>query len=154
MKASDLMTKTVFTCHPADTLEQAARTLWEQDVGCLVVVDDEEQPVAMITDRDICMAAYTRGVALANAKVEGAMSQHLVSASTETSSANLEALMASAQIRRVPVIGRDGKLAGIVTLGDIARYSISSPLHFTTVPAVATTLASITEPRRSSSAAA
>jgi CBS domain-containing protein len=153
MKASDLMTKSVFTCHPADTLEQAARVLWEEDIGCLVVVDDEERPVAMLTDRDICMAAYTQGVALRDARVGGAMSRHLVSASPETSSANLEALMASAQIRRIPVIGRDGKLAGIVTLGDIARYALASPLHFTTVPAVATTLAAVIEPRRSSAAA-
>ena len=153
MKASDLMTKNVFTCRSEDTLELAAKVLWEQDVGCLVVVDDEQRPVAMLTDRDICMAAYTQGVALRDSKVASAMSQHLVTCSPETSSANLEALMVAAQVRRVPVLGHDGKLAGLATLGDIAHYSVSSPLHFTTVPAVATTLAAITEPRSSNVAA-
>jgi CBS domain-containing protein len=153
MKASDLMTKDVFTSRSEDTLELAARVHWEQDVGCLVVVDDEQRPVAMVTDRDICMAAYTQGVALRDSDVKSAMSQHLVTCSPETSSANLEALMAAAQVRRLPVLGHDGKLAGLVTLGDVARYSVSSPLHFTTVPAVATTLAAIAEPRRSSVAA-
>ena len=82
------------------------------------------------------------------------MSEHLVTCAPDTTSANIESLMAAARIRRLPVVDRDGKLIGLVTLSDIARYSVSSPLHFPTVPAVAKTLAAISEPRDDKSGAA
>lgn len=62
------------------------------------------------------------------------MSRYLVSAT-------------GSQVRRLPVVGFDGELVGIVTLGDIARSAHSSPLHATELPGLARTLASITERR-------
>jgi CBS domain-containing protein len=62
--------------------------------------------------------------------------------------------MQTAQIRRVPVVDAAGKLAGIVTLGDIARSAQSSPLRITESPGLAKTLASITAQRQTAQAAA
>ena len=53
MKAAELMARDVRTCSKDDSLEQAARIMWESDLGCLVVTDPEERPVGIITDRVI-----------------------------------------------------------------------------------------------------
>jgi CBS domain-containing protein len=68
----------------------------------------------MITDRDICMAAYTQGISLHEANVASAMSQPVVSCQTRDSVANVERLMKERQIRRVPVLDEFGTLAGII----------------------------------------
>jgi CBS domain-containing protein len=60
MSVKDLMTKNVKTCRPSDLLNAAARIMWEEDCGCVPVVGDDNQLVGMLTDRDICMATYTR----------------------------------------------------------------------------------------------
>lgn len=154
MKAEELMTRAVLTCSADDSLEQAARIMWESDVGCVVVTNAERKPVGMITDRDIAMAAYTRGVLLREARVASAMADQVRVCFAGTSRTDLEHLMQSAQIRRVPVVDSEGELLGIVALGDIARSSQSSPLRMTEVPGVAKTLAQISERRQSRSSAA
>lgn len=154
MKTEELMTRDVRTCSPDDSLEQAAHIMWDADVGCVVVTDGNQQPVGMITDRDIAMAAYTQGVRLCDARVSSAMAHQVATCSPSTSLSDLEHTMQTAQIRRVPVVDSAGKLAGIVTLGDIARSARSSPLRVTDIPGLAKTLASITEQRHTAQAAA
>ena len=153
MKALELMTRNVHRCSKDDSLEQAARVMWESDVGCLVVTNAEDHPVGMITDRDIAMAAYTQGAPLRNARVESAMSREVKSCATNASVSEVEGVMRSSQIRRVPIVEAGGKLAGIVTLGDIARSSQASALRAGEIPGVAKTLAAVTEPRSLATAA-
>src|SRR5262245_1269543 len=67
MRVEQLMTRTVQTCTPSDCLERAAGIMWDHDCGALPVTSaDGEEPrvVGMLTDRDVCMAAYTQGRAL------------------------------------------------------------------------------------------
>ncbi|HEY2410033.1 MAG TPA: CBS domain-containing protein [Polyangiaceae bacterium] len=154
MKAETLMTSPVCTCSEDDSLEQAARIMWESDVGCVVVIDEQEHPVGMLTDRDALMAAYTQGVPLRAARVSSAMSREPLKCSSDMHLKEIEQAMQSAQIRRVPVVNSDGKLVGIVGLGDIARSSQDLPLHVTEVPGVAKTLACVTQPRSREVAAA
>jgi CBS domain-containing protein len=152
MKIDALMTQKPATCRPDDTLAEAARTMWEADVGCLPVIDFEGCPIAMITDRDICMAAYTQGVPLSASHVSSAMSRRLVSVTEKAKLSEVEALMQKHQIRRVAVVDVAGQLVGIVTLGDIARHaetaSLRKPIEGL---GVAKTLAGIVE-RRSAAA--
>lgn len=152
MKADDLMTRNVRTCSPTDSLEQAARTMWDSDVGCLVVTDEEQRPIGVITDRDITMAALMQGVPLRDARVASAMSKRVLTCTPSTTVSDLEALMRSAQIRRVPVVDSRGKVVGIVALGDLARSAQSGPRHLAEIPGLAKTLAGITR-RRSSEVA-
>jgi CBS domain-containing protein len=149
MKAEALMVRNVLTCSPEDSLEQPARLMWEADVGCIVVTDAERRPVGMITDRDIAMAAYTRGVALRDARVESTMARTIHTCSPRDSLSDVEKKMQQAQVRRLPVVDDAGRLVGIVALGDIARSAHSSPLHVAEIPGLARTLASITERRAS-----
>jgi len=154
MKTADLMTRNVAACQAHDSLEQIARLMWDRDVGCVVVTDNQQKPIGMITDRDLAMAAYTQGALLRDIRVETVMARNIWTCSVNTSLKEVEAKMRTAQVRRIPVVGFDGELVGIVTLGDIARSAQSSPLHVAELPGLARTLASVTERRWGESAVA
>lgn len=149
MKIEELMTRNVAACSADDSLEHAASIMWDQDVGCVVVINAERKPIGMITDRDLAMAAYTQGALLRDIRVDAAMARNLCDCSVNTSLKDIELKMRTAQVRRLPVVGVDGELVGIVTLGDIARSAQASPLHLTELPGLARTLAGITERRLS-----
>jgi CBS domain-containing protein len=118
--AGQLM-KPVRSCRPGDMLNEAARLMWELDCGAVPVVNEAEHLVGIITDRDICMAAYTRGQPLAALSVENAMSRHVSAVSPKDSLESITVLMRQKQIRRIPVVD-NGRLVGIVTLADIAQH--------------------------------
>jgi CBS-domain-containing membrane protein len=123
MYVESLMKREVKTCTPEDTLHRAAQTMWESDCGFLPVVDFRQRLVGVITDRDICMAAFTQGVALASTNVASAMSRNALSCPPRANLTDVAALMASRQLRRLPVIDRFGKLVGVVTLSDLVRHA-------------------------------
>ncbi|HEV8245190.1 MAG TPA: CBS domain-containing protein [Polyangiaceae bacterium] len=148
MHISNLANRNVHTCSADDTLESAARVMWEADVGCLVVVDNEHHPIAMITDRDVAMAAYTQGSCLRDIPVRHAMSRRLLACRADSAVGEAEALMQREQIRRLPVVSDQGELVGIVALGDLARDAFSSPIRMPlAIPGLAKTLAAVTERR-------
>lgn len=121
MHTEDLMTRSVHTCLSTDTLAAAARTMWERDVGWLPVLTPDGQLVSVVTDRDVCMGALLQGQTLAQSNVRDVMSRRLVTCSPDDDVAELERKMRQEQIRRLPVVGHDGHLLGVVTLSDIVR---------------------------------
>jgi CBS domain-containing protein len=147
MKVEALMNRAVRTCSELDSLERAAQLMWECDLGCLVVIDAEERPIGIITDRDALMAAYTRGIPLREGLVRSAMTTELATCLATSSLEVLEQSMQKAQIRRVPVVDSSGRLVGIITVSDLARFSQWSANRFTRVDGLARTLSAITEPR-------
>ena len=114
------MTAPVHTCHVEDSLERAAHLLWEHDCGCLPVVDTPGVVQAMITDRDICMAAYTGGRPLAELSVADSMSSDLVSCGPDDDLAAAAGRMAEHQFRRLPVLDGGGRVQGMLSLNDMA----------------------------------
>jgi CBS domain-containing protein len=146
MKVRDVMRHDVRTCTRDESLAEAARMMWEVDVGCLPVVDTLGRPMAMITDRDICMAAYTQGQPLTLITVASAMSHGIVTCMPETSVADLEGLMQYYQVRRLPVVNEDGIIVGIVGMADLARpqRTLTMPIA---APGLVKTLAGVTERR-------
>ena len=144
----DIMRVRVYSCSPTDTLHRAAQIMWEKDCGCLPVIDDVHRVRAVITDRDICMAALTQGVALAETSVSSAMSGSLTVCSPDDSLSSVEDLMRAQQIRRVPVVDANGVLIGMISLGDIARYLRPRILQApASVAQLLETLPGISEPR-------
>ena len=79
MQVRQLMNQPAVTCSPRDTLHRAAGLMWEHDCGALPVVDDNGHIAGMITDRDICMAAYTQGRPLHAVPVNEIMSRTVFS---------------------------------------------------------------------------
>jgi CBS domain-containing protein len=146
----EVMTRRVVSCRPNDTLATAAGLMWDHDVGCLPVVDADGQVVGMITDRDMCMAAYTRGARLAEVLVSSAMSRTVYVCSPEQSVAQAEELMRLDRIRRTPVVDRRGRLLGILSLADLAREAVHQKRRKYGEPLdaeVTSTLAAVSEPR-------
>lgn len=122
MEISEIMNVNVGTCSPEDTLNSAARVMWERDCGVVPAVDQNMRVVGIVTDRDACMAAYTKGCRLEEIPVYSVMSIEVVTASPRDSVAHAESLMRRYQIRRLPIT-EDGQLVGMLSLGDIARHT-------------------------------
>jgi CBS domain-containing protein len=123
LRVGDLMQTEVRSCTPADALAEAARIMWERDCGCVPVVaqDGSGRAVGMITDRDVCMAAWTRGQPLSRIPVGEVMASRLTVCRPEDDVAEAEALMRTAQVRRLPVVDGAGHLRGILSLADLAE---------------------------------
>lgn len=119
--AADVMQSPAICCRTHDSLHEAARLMWEHDLGALPVVNDADEPVSMLTDRDACMAAYTQGIPLIHGSVASAMSKQLVFCDMSTPVAKIRELMAATRVRRLPVVDARGKLVGIIGLSDLAR---------------------------------
>jgi CBS domain-containing protein len=122
-RVRDVMSPAPHKCFPSDSLNRAAQLMWEGDCGALPVVDHADTVIGMLTDRDVCMAAYTRGLALSEIAVSSVMSTALASCKPTATLRSVMDLMAMQQVRRVPVVSEDGKLVGIVSLADIARLA-------------------------------
>lgn len=159
MKVSDLMTTDVRSCWSNEALDRAAKLMWESDCGSLPVLDQNGRVVGMITDRDVCMAAYTQAQLLARIPVSRAMSAELFSCNPDEELDNVEKRMRSHKIRRLPVLDDEGHLRGILSLADIAQRAArgakakpgAKQVNFAEV---GETLAAVTAPRRMELAAA
>ncbi|HVZ36160.1 MAG TPA: CBS domain-containing protein [Polyangiaceae bacterium] len=116
-----LMSSPARSCSPRDSLAQVAQILWDHDCGAVPVVDADGRPCGMVTDRDVCMGAYTKGKALHEILVSDVMSRHLHSCSLDEPLERAIAIMIDAQVRRVPIVDHEGRLAGILSLADVVR---------------------------------
>ncbi len=123
MKIEKLMQRRVHTCSPSDTLNSVAQILWERDCGCVPVVDGERRLLGLITDRDICMAAFFKAARLDQLRVTDVMSKHLTSAAPQDSLTTAAQRMCEARVRRMPVVDAEGKLVGILSLADLTRHA-------------------------------
>ena len=147
MRISELMSKPVITCPGSGTLDDAARLMWEFDCGIVPIVDDDGRLVGVVTDRDICMAAYTQGRLLRDIPVTVAMASRVLAVHAEDVVESAELLMHDNQVRRVPVIDSDGRPIGIVSMNDLARLALRSKRSGVDRELVRT-LAAICQPRQ------
>jgi CBS domain-containing protein len=123
-RVEQLMSRIVATCRPEDTLNRAAQIMWERDCGVVpvtVLADGGECVVGMITDRDVCMAAYTQGLPLADLPVATAMSRSVRTCAPTDRIDGALRLMAAEQLHRLPVVDEAGHLVGLLSFADVAR---------------------------------
>jgi|SRR6478672_1232929 len=121
MKIRDLMTTQVATVRATDSTAVAARLMWDCDCGAVPVLDDEGRAIAMITDRDICMAALMRDRAPSAIPVSEAMSRTLQACGPDVAVSTAERLMRVHQIRRIPILDKERRPVGMLSLADIVR---------------------------------
>lgn len=122
MKLRDVMTPRVEVIRPNATLEDAARKMKSLDVGSLPVCDGERL-VGMITDRDITTRATAEGYVPGVTQVHQVMTEDVKWCHDDDDTSVAAEIMAKAQIRRLPIIDRNKRLVGIVSLGDLATES-------------------------------
>jgi CBS domain-containing protein len=147
MRVRDVMTEPAVSCGPADTCETAAGLMWDYDCGMLPVVE-AGRVVGVLTDRDICMAAYTQGRLLADIPVGRAMAAPVVTCRPDDTVKHVEEMLVKHRIHRIPVVDEAGNLVGVLSLDDLARRWASEHQHRAlTAGEVVGTMASIAEPR-------
>jgi CBS domain-containing protein len=146
MNAKTVMSHPVISAPAESTLGLVARLMWDFDCGIVPLVDDEGRIAGVITDRDICMAAYTQGKPLGAIRATSAMASGVVACRPEDTIESVEKLMRDNQLRRVPVLDADGRPIGLVSLNDIAQIAASGRKGAAD-RAVVQTLAAIGQPR-------
>lgn len=147
MRIEQVMNQPAVTCSTSDNLSTAAQLMWEHDCGILPVVDDNRHLAGVITDRDICMAAYTQGKALREIPVSEIMAKQVFSCRPEDSVDAAENLMGQKQVRRVPVTDGDGRPVGVLSLNDLARDASRAREKDGAGRKLVQTLAEICQPR-------
>lgn len=150
MAIADLMSRNVATCRADHRLDAAAKLMWDLDIGCVLVVDEQQHVIGIITDRDICMAAFTQGKAPQQIFVREAMAREVYSCLPDDNLAEAEEIMRKRRVRRLPVVDLDGRLVGLISLNDLARESARQQTRVQkdlTPLDVSATLAAICQPR-------
>jgi CBS domain-containing protein len=126
MLVREVMTRGVEVIDPGDTLQEAARLMRDLGVGSLPVYDD--RLVGMLTDRDITVRATAEGSDPLYERVHDAMTAGVVFCYEDQDVREAARLMKENRVRRLPVLGRDERLVGIVSLGDLASDAANEHL--------------------------
>ncbi len=119
MKIREIMTRTVHMAQAAQTLQDAARMMRDEDVGMLPVFNGPDV-VGILTDRDIVLNAVAGGLSPQKARVSDTMSKNVITVEESESCEAAAQKMKDYQIRRLIVVDRDRRPVGIVSLGDLA----------------------------------
>jgi len=117
MRVSEIMTSAAVIDQPDDTLAAAARKMWEQQTGSLLVIDGEDL-VGIVTERDVLKAVAT-GLAVDDTRISQVMSKDLVTVGPGTSLREAAKIMAERWIRHLPVLD-NGKLVGVISQRDLS----------------------------------
>jgi CBS domain-containing protein len=118
MIAKNIMKTKVITVSPSAPITEAALLMRDEDIGALLVVDDVEVPVGIITDRDIVVSVLAENKDPEEIVVEDVMTKKLVTVQEDTNVFDILRTLSKHSIRRVPVT-RKGKLTGMISVDDI-----------------------------------
>lgn len=121
MQVRDLMSTPAVSCREGYSLSTAVRLMRDRDCGALPVVDDDDRIIGIITDRDVCMAAYTKRRLLDDLSVAEITRGDVFSVAPGDTLQRAERVMAEHQVRRLPVVDANDSVVGVLSLNDIVR---------------------------------
>jgi CBS domain-containing protein len=148
MRVEQIMRGEARTVSPGSHLAAAGRLMAEIDCGVLPVVGEAGRVVGIVTDRDLCLALARLDRRPSEITVEQVMSRDVHACAVGDDLRRALATMATFQVRRLPVLGADGTLHGILSLDDVALHAhaqIETELGDVLYADVARTLAAICE---------
>ena len=119
MKVKEVMMMTPYACHTETNLGEATELMWKGNCGFLPVLDPNGRIRGVVTDRDVCMALGTRNAPAGNVTVGEVMHGKLLTCTPEDDVHDALQVMKEGHVRRLPVIGADEKLAGVLSLHDV-----------------------------------
>ena len=125
MNVSACMSNDVRLASPDETIAEAAQAMKDIDAGVLPV-GENDRLVGMITDRDIAIRAVAAGLG-PDTPVRQVMSKEVCYCFDDEALDDVAMQMADLQVRRLPVLNRDKRLVGIITLGDLAQTGEEHP---------------------------
>lgn len=123
VSVGEIMTTDVASCSLGDTLNRCAQIMWERCCGSVPVIGADGRPTAIVTDRDISMAAYIQGKPLKSIRVTSAMSKQLFTVEVHASVSTAQRIMRRHGVRRLVVVDRTGQLAGLISIDDILGHA-------------------------------
>ena len=121
MNCAELMTQGVAFCSQDDRVDLAATIMRDRNVGALPVVGPDDRPIGMITDRDLAISICANAEDSYYKRVNEIMRSPVVCCHDSDDVATALKAMTEHRIRRVPIVDREGRLVGIITVDDIAR---------------------------------
>ena len=113
----------IFRIKPSASIEHAANSMTENNIGALFVEDGTDNIVGVISERDIVAGISERGANLLDATVSDLMTRDLVRCEPDTSVNEAMGMMTDRRVRHLPVF-EDNKLIGLVSIGDLVKYRI------------------------------
>ncbi|MBU5677032.1 CBS domain-containing protein [Alkaliphilus sp. MSJ-5] len=122
MNVRDVMTNKIYAALPNASITEVAKKMKELNVGSIPVCDNQDQPIGIITDRDIVLRGVVEGLDNTSS-VSDIMSKGIVSVTPDTHVHEAARIMGENQVRRLPVI-ENGKIVGMVSIGDLAVTNI------------------------------
>jgi CBS domain-containing protein len=137
LKAFEVMSRPLATCAPEANVTDVAAIMRDRDIGDVLIVEDG-QLRGIVTDRDLTLQALTGQDDPRQTPISKYMSTKMVTGESTWNLTQVSSVMAEHQIRRLPIV-QDGKLVGIISLGDVARYEDQTHV-------VAQSLQAISEP--------
>ena len=123
MNIAQIMTTDVELTAPSTSIAEAARRMRDEDVGALPVGEDDRL-VGMVTDRDIAVRGVAEGKAPDDCAVRDVMSEGIYWCFDDENAERAAELMAEHKVRRLPIVNRDKRLVGVVSLADLARAGV------------------------------
>ena len=120
MKIREVMTDAVVKIHPEESVAVAARTLTHYNIGILPVCGYDGNLCGLVTDRDLVTRCLASGKTPGHTKVRDVMTGNVVAAQPDMEAGVAAHLMGRQQVRRLPVV-ENGRLCGMVSLGDLAN---------------------------------
>ena len=119
MKVSKIMTKNVGTCRTNESLAKAVEIMWQKDCGIVPVIDKKNKVMGTITDRDISIALTTRNRLASEITTGEVINGKIITCSPKDKVKNALKKMRKHQIKRLPVVKKNEKLVGIISITDI-----------------------------------
>ena len=121
MKVKECMSNNVISCSPSTTIYDVAKEMQNNHIGCILVCDNENCMVGVITDRDIVLRCIANDKNVKETPVSEIMTTNVCTCMEDDNIESAQNKMSKEQIRRLPVIDNEGKIIGILTLGDLAE---------------------------------
>ncbi len=116
--------RAVATARPETTLSQIAGQLAEKSIGAIVIVDERDEVIGIVSERDVVRACATNGAEALTRPASEVMTRNVVSCSEDRTVEQLMETMTKGRFRHVPVV-ENGKLVGIISIGDVVKNHIA-----------------------------
>ena len=122
MPVGRICVREVDTAKPAESVAVAAERMHQRAVGTLVIVNDNAQPVGIVTDRDLVSRVLAKGYDPMATSMSDVMTPDPKTVSEQAPIESALSVMRSGRFRRLPVLDRDNRLIGLVTLDDVLMF--------------------------------
>lgn len=124
MNVQEIMCSGVVSCNANSTLDEVAMMMWNNDCGSVPITDDENRPIGIVTDRDIAIGAALKHQPLRDITSSAVNNGRVLFTCQQDDDVKTAlSTMQTEQIRRLPVVDENGVLSGMLSIGDLVKYS-------------------------------